>query len=339
VRKFPLPQQLQGGEAAYIQEGGSRFVIVSVLAPFTFGLTIFLFGMYAMRTGFQNLAGKKMEEWLGRFTRTPIHSFWVGLLSTFVLQSSSAVTVLTIGLTNAGMIPFTQTVGIILGTNLGTTVTTELIALKLESFAVPMLLIGVALWLMPRRKIRCTGLVIAGFGLIFLGIDTLKVMAGPLEQSETFRSLFLESRHSIWIGLLTGMIFTALIHSGSATTVITMGLLSHQILSMETALAIVLGANVGTCFTAVIASIGTNTASKQVAWCHTLFNVAGAIVFLPILPQLALVSAFLTDNPSMQIAHSQTIFNLVCSLAALPFTAHIARFIQWLIPDRHPSKK
>ena len=309
-------------------------MIVSILAPFTFGLSFFLFGMYAMRTGFQNLAGKKMEEWMSRFTRTPVHSFWIGLLTTFVLQSSSAVTVLTIGLTNAGLIQFTQTVGIKLGTNLGTTVTTELIALKLESFAIPMLLVGVALWLMPRRNIRCIGLVIAGFGLIFLGIDTMKIMAKPLEQSETFRSLFMESSHSIWVGLITGIVFTALIHSGSATTVITMGLLTHQVLSMETALAIVLGANIGTCFTAVIASIGTNIASKQVAWCHTLFNVAGALVFLPILPQLALVSAFLTDNPSMQIAHSQTIFNLVCSLVALPFAAHIARFIQWLIPDK-----
>ncbi|MFP3392069.1 Na/Pi cotransporter family protein [Brevibacillus sp. SIMBA_040] len=309
-------------------------MIVSILAPFTFGLSFFLFGMYAMRTGFQNLAGKKMEEWMSRFTRTPVHSFWIGLLTTFVLQSSSAVTVLTIGLTNAGLIQFTQTVGIILGTNLGTTVTTELIALKLESFAIPMLLVGVALWLMPRRNIRCIGLVVAGFGLIFLGIDTMKIMAKPLEQSETFRSLFMESSHSIWVGLITGIVFTALIHSGSATTVITMGLLTHQVLSMETALAIVLGANIGTCFTAVIASIGTNIASKQVAWCHTLFNVAGALVFLPILPQLALVSAFLTDNPSMQIAHSQTIFNLVCSLVALPFAAHIARFIQWLIPDK-----
>ncbi|WP_312117361.1 Na/Pi cotransporter family protein [Brevibacillus reuszeri] len=314
-------------------------MIVSILAPFTFGLSFFLFGMYAMRTGFQNLAGKKMEEWMSRFTRTPVHSFWIGLLTTFVLQSSSAVTVLTIGLTNAGLIQFSQTVGIILGTNLGTTVTTELIALKLESFAIPMLLVGVALWLMPRRNLRCIGLVVAGFGLIFLGIDTMKIMAKPLEQSETFRSLFMESSHSIWVGLITGIVFTALIHSGSATTVITMGLLTHQVLSMETALAIVLGANIGTCFTAVIASIGTNVASKQVAWCHTLFNVAGALVFLPILPQLALVSAFLTDNPSMQIAHSQTIFNLVCSLVALPFAAQIGRFIQWLVPDKRRTNR
>lgn len=321
------------------REGGFCFVIVSILAPFTFGLSFFLFGMYAMRTGFQNLAGKKMEQWMGRFTRTPIHSFWMGLLSTFVLQSSSAVTVLTIGLTNAGIIRFSQTVGIILGTNLGTTVTTELIALKLESFAIPMLLIGVALWLMPRQHPlhgTCRRRVWADF----LGIDTLKLMAAPLEQSETFRSLFLESSHSIGVGLLTGIIFTGLIHSGSATTVITMGLLSHNILSMETAIAIVLGANIGTCFTAIIASIGTNTASKQVAWCHTLFNVAGALAFLPILPQLSLVSAFLTSNPSMQIAHSQTIFNLICSLVALPFTSQIASFIQWLIPDKRiPIKR
>ncbi|GED53815.1 Na/Pi cotransporter family protein [Brevibacillus borstelensis] len=309
-------------------------MIGAVLAPFTFGLSFFLLGMYAMRTGFQNLAGKRMADWLARFTRTPVHSFWVGLLSTFVLQSSSAVTVLTIGLTHAGMIGFAQTVGIILGTNVGTTVTTELIALRLESFAVPMLLVGVAMWLLPRRLPRCIGLVVAGFGLIFLGIDTMQVMAGPLQQSDTFRALFLESSHSIWLGLLTGTIFTALIHSSSATTAITMGLMSHHILSMETALAIVLGANIGTCFTAVIASFGTNAASRQVAWCHTLFNGAGALLFLPFLSQLALVSAFLTDSPSMQIAHSQTIFNVICSLAALPFTRQIAAFVRWMVPDK-----
>jgi phosphate:Na+ symporter len=192
---------------------------------------------------------------------------------------------------------------------------------------------------MPGRQIRCLGLVVAGFGLIFLGIDTLKVMAKPLEQSEAFRSLFLESRHSLWIGLVTGTVFTALIHSSSATTAITMGLMSHQVLTMETALAIVLGANIGTCFTAVIASIGANTASKQVAWCHTLFNLAGALLFLPFLSQLALVSSFLTENPAMRIAHAQTIFNLVCSLLALPFAEQIGRIIQWLIPDnRHRGR-
>ena len=313
--------------------------MLSIVTPFTFGLSFFLFGLYAMRTGFQNLAGQKMEAWMSRVTRTPAHSFWSGLIATFVLQSSSAVTVLTIGLTNAGLIPFAQTVGIILGTNLGTTATTELIALSLESFAVPMFLIGAALWLMPGRQIRCLGLVVAGFGLIFLGIDTLKVMAKPLEQSEAFRSLFLESRHSLWIGLVTGTVFTALIHSSSATTAITMGLMSHQVLTMETALAIVLGANIGTCFTAVIASIGANTASKQVAWCHTLFNLAGALLFLPFLSQLALVSSVLTENPAMRIAHAQTIFNLVCSLLALPFAEQIGRIIQWLIPDnRHRGR-
>lgn len=310
-----------------------RFLL-NILVPFSLGLGFFLLGMYAMRIGFYNLAGKRMEKLLYRFTRTPTHSFFTGLISTFVLQSSSAVTVLTIGLTHAGMIGFAQTVGIILGTNVGTTVTTELIALRLESFAVPMLLIGVGLWLQPRRLIRCIGLILAGFGLIFLGIDTMQVMAKPLEQSETFRTLFLESSHSVWIGLITGTVFTALIHSSSATTAITMGLMAHQILSMETALAIVLGANIGTCFTAVVASIGTNAASRQVAWCHTLFNVAGALLFLPFLTILARASAFFTADPAMQIAHSQTIFNLVTSLIALPFAAQIASGIRWLIPEK-----
>ncbi|WP_420908784.1 Na/Pi cotransporter family protein [Brevibacillus humidisoli] len=291
-------------------------------------------GMYVMRTGFHHLAGKRMEAFLLRFTRTPVHSFSSGLLSTFVLQSSSAVTVLTIGLTQSGVIRFPQTVGIILGTNVGTTVTTELIALRLEELAVPMLLIGVLMWLQRRLTLRCIGLIVAGFGLIFLGIDTMQVMAKPLEESDTFRSLFLTSSHSIWIGLLTGTIFTALIHSSSATTAITMGLMVHDVMSIETALAVVLGANIGTCFTALLASIGTNTASRQAAWLHTLFNAAGALLFLPFLSSLASAAQFLTSDPAMQIAHAQTIFNLICSLLGLPFAAQIARFIQWLIPDQ-----
>lgn len=308
-------------------------VLTEILIPFTLGLGFFLLGMYAMRSGFQQLAGERMAAAVARFTKTPAHGFATGILSTFVLQSSSAVTVLTIGLTHAGLIGFAQTVGIILGTNVGTTVTTELIALRLEKLAVPMLLVGVALLLQPKKTIRSIGLIVAGFGLIFLGIDTMQVMAKPLQGSETFRHLFLESSQSVWIGLLTGMIFTALIHSSSATTAITMGLMSYQIMTMETALAVVLGANIGTCFTALIASIGTNAASRQVAWCHTLFNLVGALLFMPFLSSLASVSAILTNNVSMQIAHAQTIFNLVCSLAALPFAGRIAAVIQWLVPD------
>jgi len=309
-----------------------------ILVPFSLGLGFFLLGMYAMRVGFHNLAGKKMESILQRFTRTPTHSFFSGLFSTMVLQSSTAVTVLTIGLTQAGIIGFAQTVGIILGTNVGTTVTTQLIALQLEELAVPMLLVGVALWLMPKRTPRCIGLITAGFGLLFLGIDTMQVMAKPLEHSATFRMLFLESSHSVWIGLVTGTIFSALIHSSSATTAITMGLMANQVLGIETAIAIVLGANIGTCFTALIASIGTNVESRQVAWCHTLFNLAGALVFLPFLTSLANLVQFLTNDPAIQIAHAQTIFNVICSVASLPFTHQIAAFMQWLIREKQKPR-
>lgn len=306
-------------------------LLTEIVIPFCLGLSYFLTGMYLMRSGFHNLAGNQMESIMLRFTRTPTHSFFSGLFSTFALQSSSAVTVLTISLTHSGIIGFAQTVGIILGTNVGTTVTTELIALRLEDFAVPILLVGAAMWLQSKPLFRSIGLILGGFGLVFLGIDTMQVMAKPLETSQTFRTLFLESSHSIWIGLLTGTVFTALIHSSSATTAITMSLMVHQIFTMETALAIVLGANIGTCFTALIASIGTNLASKQVAWLHTLFNVAGALFFLPFLSSLAQISAMLTADPAIQIAHSQTIFNLVCSLVALPFATQIGKITQRLI--------
>lgn len=305
-----------------------------IVIPFCLGISFFLIGMYVMRAGFQQLAGRKMEELLHRFTRTPTHGFLSGMFSTFILQSSTAITVLTIGLTNAGYIRFAQTIGIILGTNVGTTVTTQLIALRLEDLAVPLMLLGVALWLRPGPRTRATGMVIGGFGLLFMGVDTMQVMASPLQESETFRTLFWESRHSVWFGLVTGTLFSALIHSSSATIALTMGLVSHQVLSMDTALAIVLGANIGTCVTALIASIGTNAASRQVAWCHTLFNAVGAFLFLPLLPQLAQTAALLADDPATQIAHAQTIFNLFCSLVALPFANQIASIMHRLIREK-----
>ncbi|AUM64355.1 Na/Pi-cotransporter [Brevibacillus laterosporus] len=308
-------------------------MLYHILLPFFMGLSFFLLGLYAMRIGFNQLAGRRMELIITRFTRSTTHSFFSGLFSTFVLQSSTAVTVLTIGLTQAGIIGFSQTIGIILGTNVGSTITTELIALHLEDLAVPMLLIGVAMWLQPKRRSKAIGLIIGGFGLIFLGIDTMQVIAKPLENSQTFRTLFLESKHSLWIGLLTGTVFSALVHSSAATTAITMTLISYGVFSMDTAISIVLGGNIGTCITAIIASIGTNTASKQVAWCHTLFNVVGGLVFLPFVSMLAYLAGLLTTNPSMQIAHAQTIFNLLCSVIALPFASSIAKGIQWLIPE------
>lgn len=311
----------------------------NIAVPFALGLTFFLLGMYAMRIGFQNLAGERMKAMMLRLTRTPLHSFCSGLISTFVLQSSGAVTVLTIGLTQAGIIRFAQTIGIILGANIGSTITTQLIALRLEKLAVPMLLIGVIFWLQSRKLHRCIGLIIAGFGLIFLGIDTMQVMAKPLEESQTFRSLFLESSHSIWIGLITGTLFSGLIQSGSATIAITMNLLAHGVMNMDTALAVVLGANVGTCFTALIASIGTNRASQQVAWFHTLFNFVGAISFIPLLTSLSDISASLTDDPSQQIAHAQSIFNLTCSLIALPFVSILGKWMDWIIPNGRESNK
>ncbi len=274
-----------------------------------------------------------MELIITRFTRSTTHSFLTGLFSTMLLQSSTAVTVLTIGLTHAGIISFTQTVGIILGTNIGSTITTQLIALNLEDLAVPMLLIGVACWLQPRQNTKAFGLILGGFGLMFLGIDTMQIIAKPLEHSQTFHKLFLESQHSMWIGLLTGTLFSALVHSSAATTAITMTLISHGIFSTETAIAIVLGGNIGTCVTAIIASIGTNPASKQVAWFHTLFNVGGALAFMPFIAWLGEVSSLLSSDPSQQIAHAQTIFNLLCSVIALPFTGLLASMMQWLIPS------
>jgi phosphate:Na+ symporter len=305
-----------------------------IIIPFAVGISIFLFGMQIMRIGLNNLAQHKLKTVLTRFTQTPIRGFTTGTILTMLLQSSSAVTVITIGLTNARLLTFPQTIGIILGTNIGTTFTTQIIALNIYDYAVPLFIVGAVLWLIPHRTLRCIGLTVAGFGCIFLGMDTMQTIAGPLRHTEFFNQLVHVASNNSVIGVLIGMAITAAIQSSTATTAITMSFMGEHIIPLSMAIAIVLGSNIGTCITALFASIGGNTASVRVAWSHVILNVVGVIVFIPFIGVLALLTTMMTADPSKQVAHAQTIFNLICSLAVLPFSAYFAKFIEFLIPNK-----
>jgi phosphate:Na+ symporter len=307
-------------------------MIKEVMLPLAVGLALFLFGMQVMRIGLTNLAGNRLKEGLLRFTQSPVHGLLTGMIATGLVQSSSAVTVLTIGLVNARLITFPQTIGIILGANIGTSLTTELIALNISDFAVPMLILGTIGWLTRHRLTRCIGLSSAGFGCIFLGIKTMQAIVIPLKAAGFFDNLLLASSEPM-VGVAAGIIITAIIQSSSATIAMVMGLMEGAVMPLEVGIAMVLGANVGTCVTAWIASIGGLPAAKQVAWAHIILNIVGTLAFLPLIPILAKISLSLTYIPATQIAHAQTIFNIVSSLVALPFVRILAKTAIWLTPN------
>lgn len=311
-------------------------MVREIIFPVTFGLALFLFGMKVMEAALHAWAGPRLIAGLRISTRTP----WTGMLSstlvTAVLQSSTAVTVMTIGLVNAGLLSYSRTLGIILGGNIGTCLTTELIALNISAWG-PWLGVGsIVLWagtvlieeMSPRgftaawghllRPLQLGALVVFGFSLILIAIAWMQSIGPALEARGIIAWLLGHAGDSLLWGAAAGAVITALIHSSAAAIAMTMGLTATGALPVELGIAMVIGANVGTCVTAVIAAIGGTRSGRFVAWSHVLLNVAGAMLFLPLTPLLADVSAWITSDPAAQIAHSQTIFNLVCSLLALP---------------------
>ncbi|RUT46550.1 Na/Pi cotransporter family protein [Paenibacillus anaericanus] len=306
-----------------------------IIVPVTFGLALFLFGMKIMETALQAWAGPKLIKLLHASTRTP----WTGLLTstgvTAVLQSSTAMTVMTIGLVNAGLLSYAQSLGIILGGNIGTCLTTELIALDISGLGIPLFLLSLLLWatavmgeeLLPiksgrlynlLRPVQLGSLATGGFSLIMIAIRWMQSIGPALEARGIIGWLLGHAADSLLWGAAAGAILTALVHSSAAVIAMTMGLVGTGVLPIELGIAMVIGSNVGTCLTAWIASIGGTKSGKFVAWSHIILNVLGALLFLPFIPLLQTAAAWLSSDPSTQIAHTQTIFNVTCSLLALP---------------------
>ncbi|TLS50328.1 Na/Pi cotransporter family protein [Paenibacillus antri] len=302
--------------------------------PFGLGFAVFLFGMKAMEIGLHEWAGPILSGLIRRFTSTPFRGLVAGTLATTVLQSSDAVTVVTIGLVNAGVLTFRQTLGIVLGANVGGSITADMLGLDMSAEALPMLVCAGVSWfaclaveqfrpsasrfarLTP--SLRHLSLTACGFACVLIGMERMNTIV-PVLQSRGLFVWFLDmSQQSIAWGLLAGAIVTAVIQSSAATIAVTMGLASVQAVPIELGIAIVLGANIGTCSTALLASLGGSKAGRYVAWSHIALNLGGSLLFFPFIEQLAALSAFWTESPYDQIARAQTIFNVLCSLIALP---------------------
>ncbi|WP_326929545.1 Na/Pi symporter [Bacillus cihuensis] len=300
---------------------------VKDLVLFGLFIIIFLTGMFVLRIGLFNLSGEKLKTVLGKITNRPWKGFLAGILSTGILQSSSAVMVMTVGLVSSGSIAFRQTIGIILGTNIGSTFTTEFMTFSLDSYIIPGVISGALFWLLPSTLARSLGTALIGISSIFAAMSGFKFLSSSLANYPFTKHLLAEMDSHLFIALLTGIIMTAIIHSSSATIGITMSFLAGGDMALASAIAIMLGSNVGTCITGWMASIGSGKDASLTAYAHIWLNLLGVLLFIPLIHYLGTFAQALTSSKDMQLAHASVLFNVFTSLAVLPFSKQFASFV------------
>lgn len=301
------------------------------------GLALFLHGMQMMSSGLEAAAGNKMKRILERLTSNRFLGVAVGAVITAVIQSSSATTVMVVGFVNSGMMTLQQAVWIIMGANIGTTITGQLIALDVGALAPLFAFIGVALVVfIKKQSVHHYGQIIAGLGILFIGMEMMSGSMMPLRESEAFISLMTRFSNPV-LGILAGMIFTAIIQSSSASVGILQALAAGGLIGLDGAVYVLFGQNIGTCITAVLASIGTSRNAKRTTIIHLMFNVIGTTIFTIVCmtsPLVELVESFTPGNPQAQIANMHTLFNIVTTLLLLPFGTGLAALATKILPER-----
>jgi phosphate:Na+ symporter len=293
-------------------------MLMVYLLLFIVFLAVFIGGMTLLRKGLFELSASRMKNWLALMTDTPIKGMIAGMTVTALLHSSSAVMVITIGLISAGLLRFSQSIGIILGSNIGTTFTLEIITFNIDAFIVPFAIIGAILLVFRNRTWQNLGAISFGIAAIFAAMRGFTFLADPVTSLPAVEHALANLNNSHWISILTGTIVTGMIQSSTAMTGIVMGFLSEGTLSMDSAIAAMLGANIGTCITALLASIGAGKEAKLTAFAHVWLNIAGAALFFPFIGEIAALAPLTAERPDVQLAHVSVIYNLIASLLVLP---------------------
>jgi len=310
--------------------------ILFMLFSLAGGLGLFLFGMDMMSASLQRSAGRRMRGILGALTRNRMLGMAIGALATMVIQSSSATTVLLVSFVQAGLMSFAQTLGVILGADIGTTFTAQLIALKLTDYALLIVALGFIFRYLGRRdRLRGFGDVLLGSGILFFGLSVMGRSMEPLHSFRPFLDI-LSGLSNPFLGILVGAIFTAMIHSSGAFSGIVIVLAQQGFLGLDAGIPLIFGANIGTCVTAGLASLNAGRAAKRVALAHTFFKVLGVLLMLAWIPQFtALVQKISGGVPiARQVANAHTIFNVGIAFLFLPFTPLFAKFLERALPDR-----
>ncbi|GGM31198.1 hypothetical protein GCM10011351_16680 [Paraliobacillus quinghaiensis] len=292
---------------------------MELLSFLTVFLLLFFIGMRLLQIGLHYFMNAKIERWLTKGTNNIIVSIFIGTIATTFLQSSSVVLVITISLVTIGVLTFRQTIGIILGANIGTTVTGEILVFGDTFPFLIWLLIGTVLLLFPQKVLFYSGCIFVGISTIFVALDGFESLATLVANNHMIIEGFTLTKTYPSFGVLIGTIISGIIQSSSATFGLTLSMIDHQLLSLSGSIAVVLGSNIGTCVTSLIASIGTTKEAKLVAVAHTTFNLVTVIIALPLIPIFTMIALKVASDSGMQLAHISVIFNVFSVLIVLPF--------------------
>ena len=306
------------------------------------GLALFLYGMHTMSDGLEVAAGEKMRQVLEKLTSNTIMGVIVGAVITAIIQSSSATTVMLVGFVNSGLMTLSQTVGIIMGANIGATMNGVLLAVGIGDIAPLFAFIGVCLIMFSKdEKKNHIGTIIAGLGILFIGMNMMSSSMSALRNSQSFINLMASARNPV-IGIIVGAIFTAVIQSSSASVGILQALAVSGIVTLDDGIYLMFGFTIGTCITAAIAAIGTGANAKRTTFIHFAFNVIGTLIFVVIcqvFPFVPMVERLFPNSPAAQVANAHVIFKVVTTIILLPFSKQLVKMSELFIKDKEAADK
>ncbi len=302
------------------------------------GLALFIFGINRLSSSLQKITSNRLKSVINIVTKRSWSTVLVGMFTTMLLQSSSATSVMTVGFVNAGLITLRQAIGIVMGANIGTTITAQIVSFKIDILAFPIIIIGFLIhFIAKRRRLKNIGMTIIGLGILFLGMTIMKGALSPLQDNESFKTFLLLFSKNPFYGILAGLGLTVLLQSSSATIGLLIALGSAGLLPIEAAIPILIGDNIGTCSTALIASIGTTITAKRTAFSHLVFNLFGTIIFLLILYVFKLqpyIINFSGTNVPHQIANIHTSFNIVTTIVLFPLIGFFEKIVVKIFPGK-----
>ncbi len=308
---------------------------INILLGLFSGLALFLFGMEFMGDGLENAAGSRLKSFFDKAITNPFKGALVGTIITAIIQSSSATTVMVVGFVNAGLMSLYQAVGVIMGANIGTTITGQLITFKIDDYIPLFIIIGAALILFMKQQNRKEiGKIIFGFGLLFMGLSTMKESMSPIAETTFFQDLIVALEGNMFLGILVGAIMTAVVQSSSASTAILLSLAATGAINLQVAIPILFGNNIGTCVTALLSSLNANKVAKKAAFIHLAFNLIGTLIFLPFINLLSQIVVTIGGDIDRQIANAHTIFNIVNAALLLPFAGLFVKLANLALKDK-----
>ncbi|OPL17505.1 MAG: hypothetical protein AVO38_00535 [delta proteobacterium ML8_D] len=302
------------------------------------GLALFIFGINRLSSSLQKVTSNKLKTVVNTLTKKSWSTVLVGIFTTMLIQSSSATSVMTVGFVNAGLITLRQAIGIIMGANIGTTVTAQIVSFNIDMLSYPLIIIGfLTYFLSKRRRNKNIGMTILGLGLLFLGMTVMKNALEPLRENDTFKNFLLIFSRNPFLGILAGLGLTTLLQSSSATIGLLIALAAQGLIPIEAAIPVLIGDNIGTCSTALISSIGTTVTARRTAFSHLMFNIFGTVIFIILLYGFRL-EPFIVNLTGKSVAHQianiHTAFNVITTIILFPLIGFFEKTVLKLIPGK-----